>query len=116
MLKRLLLAVSILGLLSCNHNIKFEKIAWSTKDDVLPCACREQMLKDLTAHYKLVGLTTQELKNLLGEADFTDSNLVSYDIIIDYEHDIDPVYIKRLDFELSKDYTVKTYQIHEWKK
>lgn len=104
----------ILFLFSCNNN-KFDKIKWSTKND-MSYPFRNSMLKDLTTHHKLVGLKYDQLVNLLGRPNFKDDTSFAYIVVEDYGSDIDPVYTKILDFTLSKDSVVKSFKVDEWKK
>ncbi len=116
--------IIIFFLFSCNDNkqddkkqIKFEKEKWNEQTDPLfPSAYRPEMLNDLTSNYKLVGIKYSQLIKLLGIPDYKDSNSLSYKIIINYGHDIDPVYTKDLDFNFSKDSNVYYFKIDECKK
>jgi hypothetical protein len=74
------------------------------------------MVEDLIVNYKLIGLTKNKLKTILGSPDFNEDLEISYSLDIDYGTDIDPVYHRYLTFELTKDSVVKKYQIKEWRK
>lgn len=102
-------------LLSCNQQIKFDRTKWKTKDD-MEYPYRNDMLKDLTTNYKLVGLKYAELLELLGQPNFKDSSSLTYKIIEDYKQDIDPVYTKNLNFTFSSDSVITLFKIDEWKK
>jgi hypothetical protein len=106
------------ALYSCKKlgEIKFDKHLWTKTDPGFPPTERMKMVDDLTKNYKLTGIRYTELRQLLGEYDFKDSASVGYQLVIDYGHDIDPVYSKDLTFELTKDSVVKTWKIIEWKK
>jgi hypothetical protein len=95
--------------------IKFDKGKWLTKDD-MEFPYRNKMLKDLTTHYKLVGLKYNEIINLFGEPNYHDSNSVVYQVIEDYGSDIDPIYTKNLNFKFNKDSIITAFKIEEWKK
>jgi hypothetical protein len=102
---------------SCKMQVKFDKDKWSEKNDVdFPSPYRKKMLNDLVTNYKLVGLSYTEIINLLGSPNFKDSSSLGYTIIVDYGHDIDPVYSKTLDFTFGKDSIIKSFKINEWKK
>jgi|SRR5688572_346963 len=106
-------------LLSCNNNkqIKFDKNKWNEQSDPLfPSSYRPKMLTDLTTNYKLVGFKYSQLIELLGIPDSKDSSSLSYKIVVDYGHDIDPVYTKDLDFTFSNDSTITSFELNEWKK
>lgn len=74
------------------------------------------MLHDLTHNHKLAGLKYRELTDLLGQPNFNDSNTVGYTVEVRYGSDIDPVYTKNLNFQLTKDSVVSSFKIEEWKK
>jgi hypothetical protein len=117
LLRNLLLIILIIGMFSCNYftETKFDKTQWMRKDDI-EFPFRNKMLKDLTTNYKLTGLKYNEVIQLLGEPNFSDSVSFAYKVIEDYGTDIDPVYTKNLDFEFNKDSVITSYQIVEWKK
>ena len=110
-----------LGLIvSCNSrnkDIQFDKNKWIEQvDPLFPSSDREKMIADLILNHKMVGLKCSELVELLGIPDDKDTSSLSYKIIIDYGHDIDPVYTKTLDFTFSKDSVITAYKVNEWKK
>jgi len=110
------LLILVLGLASCDNQIKFDKNAWRTKNDIYPCECREQMIEDLIKNHKLIGLRNNELKQFLGAPDMEQDLNIQYDLVIDYGSDIDPIHKKTLLFKLNRDSTIEDYQINEWKK
>ncbi len=94
----------------------FNKKDWSFQGDaIFAPPHRKAMLLDLTQNHKLVGLKYSELIDLLGRPNFTDSNSVGYEIIIDYGNDIDPVYTKDLYFSFGNDSIVTAWNIRVWK-
>jgi hypothetical protein len=107
-------------LLSCGHNnmqIKFDGNKWNEQTDpIFPSVYRPKMLADLTSNHQLIGLGYSHLIQLLGIPDAKDSSSLSYKIIVDYGRDIDPVYVKTLDFTFSKDSVITSYKVREWKK
>jgi hypothetical protein len=106
---------SLMFFLSCNQQIKFDKNKWGEQEDRI-YQYRNSMLKDLTSNHKLVGLQYPQLIQLLDTPDFTDKNVWGYSIVTDYGSDIDPVYIKNLEFSFSKDSVITGYHVEEWKK
>lgn len=95
---------------------KFNKTKWEKQfDGSYPE--RDKILDDLLSNYNLRGLTYWQLVNLLGkpEHDPEDSGVYYYQIAEDFGHDIDPVYIKNLEFILDKDSIVLDYKIKEYK-
>jgi hypothetical protein len=117
LLRSLLLFIAIIGMFSCKDlgQINFDKGKWRAKDD-MEFPYRNKMLKDLTTNYKLVGLKHSEIIDLLGEPNFSASSSFAYQVIEDYGSDIDPVYTKNLDFEITKDSIINAFKIEEWKK
>jgi uncharacterized membrane protein len=113
--KIIFLSLNLL-LLSCDHNIKFEKSGWLETDDPDGYANRENMLNDLISNHKLKGLKYSEIIDLLGPPENYEnknSNIISYNIVLDFGHDIDPVYTKDLDLEFSKDSIVQDFKLVE---
>ncbi|MDQ6762932.1 MAG: hypothetical protein M3015_09945 [Bacteroidota bacterium] len=115
--RNLLFFVGFLGLCSCKDfgQTRFQKIKWMEKDDI-EFPYRKKMLNDLITNYKLAGRKKDEIINLLGEPNYSDSNSFAYKIIEDYGFDIDPVYTKNLDFQFAEDSTITSFKIEEWKK
>lgn len=103
-------------LVSCDG--KFNKAEWAKQSsDPQNYPARNNMLKDLTKNHKLIGLTYWELVGLLGypeHSDYMDTDTYYYTIQTDYGFNIDPVYIKNLEFQL-KDSVVVDYKIKEYK-
>lgn len=114
--------LTIFGLSFClyacnNPQTKFAKDKWNEQSDPLfPSAHRKEMLDDLTANHKMVGLKYNHLIDLLGVPDYKDKNSLSYKIIVDYGGDTDPIYTKNLELTFSKDSLVTAFRIVEWKK
>nr|WP_294900487.1 hypothetical protein [uncultured Pedobacter sp.] len=113
---KLTILILIFGLLGCNRQIKFDKKAWTTKDDFFPCTCRQYMIEDLKENYKLTGINEKDLIKILGQPDQTDSSIISYQLIVDYDNDIDPTYTKTLTFKVDTNKTISNFEITEWKK
>lgn len=114
----IILQFIVLILFSCgNRQTKFDKDKWNVQTDpTFPSSYRPEMLTDLTTNYKLVGYKYSQLVELLGIPDYKDSSLLSYKIIVEYGHDIDPVYTKNLDFTFSEDSIITSIKINEWEK
>ena len=105
-------------LISCNSNVKFEKIGWNKKGDLNSYPNREKMLNDLMENYKIQGLNYAELVNLLGEPENysdDDAGVIYYNIITDYGSNIDPVCVKNLKIKLDKNQKVERYIVEEIK-
>lgn len=116
-MKKIFSLLVLIVLCSCHSQQKFDPNKWQEKEDpAFPPAARNAMLNDLLKNYKLEQKTYTELTTLLGEPDNTSLISVSYTIIEDYGHDIDPVYIKYLVIDLKSDSSVKKVYVKEWRK
>lgn len=105
---------------SCqDKNIPFNNTGWNESSDGVPCPpLRDKMLKDLLENHKLKGITYKQLIDKLGEppiCEICDPNSVSYEVIVKYGFDIDPSYIKTLDFYYDKDSIITDWKINEFK-
>jgi hypothetical protein len=117
-LKLIVLAISLLSILSCNQNRNFDKSAWGEKGDLGIYPNRDEMLKDLMNNHQLKGLTYRQLVDLLGEPEnYSDAepNVAYYNVVTDYGRDIDPVYIKNLEVKFGCDSIVTDVNINEIK-
>lgn len=115
---RLIITIlTIFSLLTgCNKSITFDKYGWIIQDDLGLYPNRDKMLDDLTKNQKLEGLTYNQLIDKLGHPvkySPGDSNTIYYEIVTDYGHDIDPVYIKTLEFKFDNDSIIKSFKINE---
>ena len=109
--------VFIVLFVSCKQNVKFNKAEWVIVEDCNTHPNREKMLIDLTENHKLRGLTYKQLIDKIGkpEKDESNTNSIFYEIVIDYGMDIDPVYVKNLEFEFNKDSIITGFKISEYK-
>lgn len=115
--RMLQLVIVMIFIASCTQDIDFERTKWIERaDPIYPSIYRSQMIKDLTTNHKLIGLSYAQLISYLGDPDGKETNSVVYTIAIDYGSDIDPVYSKKLEFSYSKDSTITSFKILEWKK
>ncbi len=112
----ILLLLSII-FLSCQSHEKFDKAKWQTRDDpAFPPQARKTMLKDLQSSYKLEGMSSSQIFELLGEPDYKNDSSITYIVEEKYGADIDPVYTKTLELRLSGDKKIEAVDVHEWKK
>jgi len=110
-----IVVLAVVVIASCGK-MKFNKAKWDEGYEIgFPPPSRNKMLSDLVENHKLVGAKYDEVINLLGQPNTHDSMSFSYDITIDY-FGIDPVYVKCLEFVISKDSVVTAFQVKEWKK
>ncbi len=98
---KIIIAIAILiGFTGCQQ--KFDPQKWTVSvDGTYPH--REDMLDDLLKNYALKDKTVQETVSLLGEPDnYCDHNPyeMTYQIVVDYGWNIDPVYSKYLHLQL----------------
>ncbi len=118
-MKALLILFVCISLNACSNNKKFNKTQWLQMEDVQQYPFRQSMLQDLTTNYKLKGLTSKQLFNLIGEPQKNlvgDSNEMDYQIHTEYGTDIDPIHTITLAFTIDKDSIILGYRIIEWKK
>lgn len=117
--KTVLIFLLSISLTSCDRNERFDKAKWQEQGDLRTYPHRKSMLNDLTKNHKLTGLSYRQLINLIGEPENygdKEKDIVYYEIETDYGFDIDPVYTKTLQIKLTKDSTVESFAIKEWKK
>lgn len=116
---RLLFIISfLLSISSCkNDKLRFDKTKWDLREDpAFVSPYREKMIDDLVLNYKLTNIKYSELRQLLGAPEIIESSSVVYTISEYYGTDIDPVYSKSIEFKLSADSIITSYEIKEWKK
>ena len=95
--------------------MKFSKTDCLTKNE-LSYVYRNNMINDLIKNYKLVGLTRNEIINLLGSPEnYSDSepNTIYYNIVTEYGNDIDPVSTKNLKIKFNTFDKVESFKIIE---
>jgi hypothetical protein len=102
----------------------FEKDGWQKKYDG-DYPNRDAMVQDLLDNYKLIGLTKRSITDLLGEEDHIElvemprtsgRNYMTYQVLVDFGSDIDPVHTKYLVLEINEDSTVTKAKLVEWEK
>lgn len=109
--------VMVFVFLSCNNEMKFDKEKWNQFDEpTIPSIYRKMMLNDLLTNYTLVGLEFSQLLGLLGEPSCQESNKISYMIKEEYGSGIDLKYIESLEFQLTNDSIVQSFEILKWEK
>jgi|GEM_PF-4865116 len=91
--------------------MKFDKEKWATYS--IDDEYREEMLNDLTAHYKLRGSSNKQIRELLGEPEYVENMDLIYEIYTDFDV-IDPCGGERLIFHLDKDSIVSDFRVEKW--
>jgi len=120
-MKIILFVISFLSIFSCNDNVqrqsinnprhKFDKTKWVKKDnDDYPY--REEMLSDLVTNDTLKGLKKEEVIQLLGQPDRSDSNYLFYNVA-QQRIGIFPIHTTTLVIKFNKDNIVEWRKIHK---
>jgi len=120
-MKFIILLISMLSFFcSCDHSgkqesnnlnqEKFDKIKWQVKEDK-DYPYRSKMLEDLISNHPLKGLKKDELIDILGLPDRTDSSYLFYRIA-QKRIGVFPLSTKTLVIKLNKDGTVAWRKIH----
>ena len=111
------LAAIVVTMNACEGDMKFDREKWDDqKDPAFPSVYRKRMVGDLTTQYPLKGMKYDSLVQLLGIPDDKDSVSLTYKIVEEYGKDIDPVYTQNLEFQFSKDSTITSFKLQEWRK
>lgn len=74
------------------------------------------MLKDLQSSFKLEEMSLSQIIGLLGEPDYKDDSSMAYKVEQKFGSDIDPVFTKTFEVQVSDDKRVKAVGVREWKK
>jgi len=110
-----LLMVMLTAFSACKRNVKFDKEKWKAGDGI-SYSMRDNVLKDLTTNYKLVGMNYKDVIRLLGKPNDTATLKTSYEIINtahEYNPKRKPAYKKNLEFYFSKDSIVTRTAVYE---
>lgn len=112
------LGACLLTFFSCGiGQKKFDSTQWNKKSDQFYLN-RESMVDDLMKNHLRKGQAYKEVILLLGEYNdisTTEPYTISYEIMVDYGRDIDPVEGKDLYIKFTKDSTIVTYWLEHWK-
>jgi hypothetical protein len=114
-----LFSIILFSIAACKQGINFDSARRGERVDLGIYPNRKLMIDDLVKNYQLVGMSYSDIVNLLGKPDgnmHQDSVRLYYDIELDYGFDIDPVYSKTLEIQLSIDSLVSSFSIKEVRK
>lgn len=118
----IILHILSLSFISCkNESKKFEKKGWNERIDGF-WINREKMINDVTENHLKKGMDYKDLVELLGKPyiqpkiDESDSITMSYEIMVDYKWNIDPMEGKDLFIFLSKDSIITSFEVKYWEK
>ena len=108
--------LTILQAVSCSTNQKFDSDKWQQKGvDWWMMDVREKMIDDLIQSDTLIGLTKNEIVELLGEPEVEREAEFEYLIREKYGTDIDPEYISNLRIAFDKDGYVASCEIENYR-
>ena len=106
-MKAIYYIIFCLVFIGCNSKEKFNSEKWKHKGlDWWMTDFREKMIDDLIQSDTLIGLSKEEVINLLGEPEQNEDTLFGYTVRERYERDIDPVYIMWLSIKIKNDTVV----------
>ncbi|WP_146141981.1 hypothetical protein [Prolixibacter denitrificans] len=96
--------VTLLLIISCSHNKKFDSAKWKQKGlDWQMTDVRENIVDDLINSDTIIGKSKEAVIELLGQPETQSKNKLKYLIREKYSSDIDPDYISNLKVEFDND-------------
>ena len=99
-------------MMSCDSKQEFNSVEWKQKGlDWWITDTREKMIDDLTQSDTLIGLTQEQVIDLLGKPESQDDSAMKYLIREKYGTDIDPEYISNLHINLSNEGHVRSIEV-----
>ncbi len=100
--------------LGCDSPHGFDSEQWQSKGlDWQMGTTRENMVANLMESDTLIGLTMNEVIQLLGRPEFSDTNKIGYLVREHYSRDIDPEYITYFWVEFNANNTVERCLVKE---
>lgn len=116
-ISKILTLFTIILFSSCGvKEIEFDKSKWNKKFDGF-YEYRENMVEDLLQNHLKKGMDYQKVIELLGEpvnSQNNKTNEISYEIMVDYGWNIDPMEGKVLYIEFDKDSIVVGLKLEHW--
>ncbi len=117
-LRKILTIITLIQLSSCGvKEMEFEKSKWNERFDGF-YEYRENMVQDLMENHLEKGMELKRVIELLGEPGNYQNkkeNEITYEIMVDYGWNIDPMEGKELYIEFDKDSTVTDFKLKHWK-
>lgn len=117
-LNRIFFLIIVLQLLSCRgKEMDFDKSKWNERLDGF-YQYREYMIQDIMENQLKKGMELKNVVELLGEPENYQNrreNEISYEIMVDYGWNIDPVEGKEFYIVFDKDSIVTNFRLEHWK-
>tara|TARA_Y100000034_G_scaffold132010_1_gene194011 strand:+ start:4947 stop:5345 length:399 start_codon:yes stop_codon:yes gene_type:complete len=117
-LDKIVILTILFLLTSCGvKQMEFEKSKWNERFDGF-YEYRENMVQDLMENHLEKGMEFKRVIELLGEPGNYQNkkeNEITYEIMVDYGWNIDPMEGKELYIEFDKDSTVTNFKLKHWK-
>ena len=117
-LNKILLLIIITQLSGCGiKEMEFDKSKWNERFDGF-YEYRENMVQDLMENHLEKGMEFKKVIELLGEPGNYQNkkeNEITYEIMVDYGWNIDPIEGKELYIEFDKDSMVTDFKLKHWK-
>lgn len=104
-------------LVACGpKQMEFDKSKWNERFDGF-YEYRENMVKDLMENHLEKGMELKKVIELLGEpCNYHNEKEISYEIMVDYGWNIDPMEGKELYIKFSNDSIVTDFRLKHWKR
>ncbi|CAL65839.1 hypothetical protein [Christiangramia forsetii] len=117
-LYKIFFLIIITQLSSCGvKEMEFDKSKWNERFDGF-YEYRENMIQDLMENHLKKGMKLRKVVELLGEPgnyQNEETNEITYEIMVDYGWNIDPMEVKELYVEFDKDSIVTDFRLEHWK-
>lgn len=115
-MKNVLLAISILLLISCDERKEFDSSKWRFEENSMPDGDRKKMVRDLTTNVLVISQSTKrEVDSLLGKPSYYNECGKSFDYLVEekYGRNIDPEGYIYLKLFFNKDSILESWTLQE---
>ncbi len=116
---KFLIILVLIYLFACkSRNQKFDQALWNKRTDMF-YEYRDKMINDLMKNHLQKGMRYKMVNDMLGKPENysdLDSNMIGYEVFVDYGWDIDPIETKTLLIGFSKDSTITEFRLEHWEK